>query len=117
LLQTDPQDPFNQFWNKLEQVLDNLSQPVAFATIPLTSSVEHKGEDQPLMEPPTTLSTVSKEDPSHRPGLQNETVQAALENQLALALDDDDDFLSGMLWLIVPLRVFLTICPLRFRDG
>jgi len=80
-------------------VLDNLSQPVAFATIPLTSSVEQKGEDQRLPEPPTTLSTASKEDLSHRPGLQdaNETVQAALEDQLALALDDDDDFLSGML--------------------
>lgn len=78
-------------------MLDNLSQPVAFATIPLTSSVEQKGEDQGLLEP---LGTASKEDLSHRPGLQdtNETVQAALEDQLALALDDDDDdFLSGML--------------------
>jgi hypothetical protein len=112
LLQADPQDPFNQFWNKLEQVLDNLSQPVAFATIPLTSSVEHKGEDQRLPEQPTTPTTVSKEDPSQRPGLQNanEVVQGALEDQLALALDDDDDFLSGMPWLVVPLRVFLTRC-------
>ena len=35
LLQTDPQDPFNHFWTMLEGMLDNLSQPVAFASAPL----------------------------------------------------------------------------------
>ncbi|KAF8590523.1 hypothetical protein K439DRAFT_1403658 [Ramaria rubella] len=34
--QSDPRDTFNQFWRDLEGMLDNLSQPVAFATAPLT---------------------------------------------------------------------------------
>ncbi|KAF8487648.1 hypothetical protein JB92DRAFT_3130597 [Gautieria morchelliformis] len=34
--QSDPMDTFNQFWTDLEGMLDNLSQPVAFATAPLT---------------------------------------------------------------------------------
>jgi hypothetical protein len=33
---SDPMDTFNQFWTDLEGMLDNLSQPVAFATAPLT---------------------------------------------------------------------------------
>ncbi|CAK5277774.1 unnamed protein product [Mycena citricolor] len=32
---SDPGDPFNQFWNIMQGMLDNLSQPVAFATAPL----------------------------------------------------------------------------------
>lgn len=34
-MQPDPSDPFNHFWHMLEGMLDNLSQPVAFATAPL----------------------------------------------------------------------------------
>ena len=33
--QSDPGDAFNQFWNIMQGMLDNLSQPVAFATVPL----------------------------------------------------------------------------------
>jgi len=32
---SDPGDAFNQFWTIMQGMLDNLSQPVAFATIPL----------------------------------------------------------------------------------
>ncbi|KAJ7109159.1 hypothetical protein C8R44DRAFT_801793 [Mycena epipterygia] len=32
---SDPGDAFNQFWNIMQGMLDNLSQPVAFATAPL----------------------------------------------------------------------------------
>ncbi|PPQ64667.1 hypothetical protein CVT26_002757 [Gymnopilus dilepis] len=32
---SDPGDAFNQFWNIMQGMLDNLSQPVAFATVPL----------------------------------------------------------------------------------
>lgn len=32
---SDPGDAFNQFWNAMQGMLDNLSQPVAFATAPL----------------------------------------------------------------------------------
>lgn len=95
---TDPQDPFNQFWNKLEQVLDNLSQPVAFATIPLTSSAENTAatvEMEGTQDVPTGTS-------GGQPALQNGKVsaQAALEAQLAMALDgddeDDEEFLSDL---------------------
>jgi hypothetical protein len=34
-LQSDPGDAFNNFWRIMEGMLDNLSQPVAFATAPL----------------------------------------------------------------------------------
>ncbi|KAK7023719.1 hypothetical protein R3P38DRAFT_2953885 [Favolaschia claudopus] len=34
---SDPGDAFNQFWNIMQGMLDNLSQPVAFATAPLAS--------------------------------------------------------------------------------
>ncbi|KAE9406416.1 hypothetical protein BT96DRAFT_1014917 [Gymnopus androsaceus JB14] len=34
---SDPGDAFNQFWNIMQGMLDNLSQPVAFATVPLGS--------------------------------------------------------------------------------
>jgi hypothetical protein len=33
--QSDPGDAFNHFWKIMEGMLDNLSQPVAFATAPL----------------------------------------------------------------------------------
>ncbi|EAU88164.2 hypothetical protein CC1G_03836 [Coprinopsis cinerea okayama7 len=33
---SDPGDAFNQFWNALQGMLDNISQPVAFATAPLS---------------------------------------------------------------------------------
>lgn len=35
IFQSDPGDAFNQFWNIMQGMLDNLSQPVAFATAPL----------------------------------------------------------------------------------
>lgn len=34
---SDPGDAFNQFWNVLQGMLDNISQPVAFATAPLNT--------------------------------------------------------------------------------
>ncbi|KAF9533376.1 hypothetical protein CPB83DRAFT_845168 [Crepidotus variabilis] len=42
---SDPGDAFNQFWNIMQGMLDNLSQPVAFATVPL-------GPDTPPQETP-----------------------------------------------------------------
>ncbi|PPQ65104.1 hypothetical protein CVT24_003065 [Panaeolus cyanescens] len=32
---SDPGDAFNQFWNIMQGMLDNISQPVAFATVPI----------------------------------------------------------------------------------
>jgi cell division protein FtsB len=34
---SDPGDAFNQFWSIMQGMLDNLSQPVAFATVPLNN--------------------------------------------------------------------------------
>jgi hypothetical protein len=33
--QSEPGDPFNQFWNIMQGMLDTLSSPVAFATAPI----------------------------------------------------------------------------------
>jgi len=95
-------------------VLDNLSQPVAFATIPLTSSVEQTSDDQQSKETGSVLRTDSKRESSGEPGTQNtnQSAQAALEDQLALALDDDEGFLSGMSRPLPPLRIYeLTLSP------
>ncbi|KAF8892606.1 hypothetical protein BD779DRAFT_1610156 [Infundibulicybe gibba] len=42
---SDPGDAFNQFWNIMQGMLDNLSQPVAFATVPL-------GNGEPIIPTP-----------------------------------------------------------------
>ncbi|KAI6036646.1 hypothetical protein BKA83DRAFT_4165879 [Pisolithus microcarpus] len=41
---SDPGDAFNNFWNIMEGMLDNLSQPVAFATAPLATEVGMLGK-------------------------------------------------------------------------
>ncbi|KAI6039013.1 hypothetical protein EDC04DRAFT_2868139 [Pisolithus marmoratus] len=41
---SDPGDAFNNFWNIMEGMLDNLSQPVAFATAPLATEVGMPGK-------------------------------------------------------------------------
>ncbi|KAK7043664.1 hypothetical protein VNI00_008275 [Paramarasmius palmivorus] len=40
---SDPGDAFNQFWNIMQGMLDNLSQPVAFATVPLGNENSSEG--------------------------------------------------------------------------
>ncbi|TFK72517.1 hypothetical protein BDN72DRAFT_792170 [Pluteus cervinus] len=45
----DPGDEFNQFWNIMQGMLNNLSQPVAFATAPL-------GVGQPSSAPQTRMT-------------------------------------------------------------
>lgn len=79
-LKSDSMDTFNQFWKDLEGMLDNLSQPVAFATAPLariggsesvqgtdTKSFYRKrgaGSDQISPKaPPEHLRRPSKHDP------------------------------------------------------
>ncbi|KAG8758000.1 hypothetical protein FRC14_001010 [Serendipita sp. 396] len=98
---TDPQDPFNQFWSKLEQVLDNLSQPVAFATIPLTSSYEPTGDISTKDQEEEGYSDDSEVDPSRsRPklldhmGVNSQEEQENLADKLAQALEDDADLID-----------------------
>ncbi|PVG02817.1 hypothetical protein CPB86DRAFT_661246, partial [Serendipita vermifera] len=88
----DPQDPFNQFWNKLEQMLDNLSQPVAFATVPLTSSQPYDEQEADLK--PTENDSNDDRDDKPNPNQISSEEQKKLEDQLSLALEDDDEFLS-----------------------
>ncbi|KAG8790997.1 hypothetical protein FRC17_008822, partial [Serendipita sp. 399] len=98
---TDPQDPFNQFWSKLEQVLDNLSQPVAFATIPLTSPYEPTSDvsdkDQSEEEPNgTSEADQSRSRPrllDHK-GVNSHEDQESLADKLAQALEDDSDLID-----------------------
>ncbi|KAG2041966.1 hypothetical protein BDR03DRAFT_932209 [Suillus americanus] len=42
--QSDPGDAFNNFWRIMEGMLDNLSQPVAFATAPLGTELPPSGK-------------------------------------------------------------------------
>jgi hypothetical protein len=42
--QSDPGDAFNNFWRIMEGMLDNLSQPVAFATAPLGTKLPPSGK-------------------------------------------------------------------------
>lgn len=77
-------------------MLDNLSQPVAFATIPLTASVESTGEGKEDTNAPIDGS--KGEQPTEN---AKDSAQVALEAQLAMALDEDDEeFLSGVLLLV-----------------
>jgi hypothetical protein len=53
-------DTFNQFWKDLEGMLDNLSQPVAFATAPLARF----GGPESIREPNDRLSRRKASDDS-----------------------------------------------------
>lgn len=90
---TDPQDPFNQFWNKIEQMLDNLSQPVAFATVPLTAS-EHVEDNQDNAGNPNMIQSHPISQPLTQAGVLSEEEQQALENKLSLALEDDEELFA-----------------------
>lgn len=91
----DPQDdPFNVFWNKLEKMLDNLSQPVAFATIPLTASADGPKEAPAGPKAPISVSG------NNTLGLHingSHVEQESIEDQLSRAMEDDDELLSGVL--------------------
>lgn len=88
----DPQDdPFNVFWNKLEKMLDNLSQPVAFATIPLTASADGPKEAPAGPKAPISVSG------NNTLGLHingSHVEQESIEDQLSRAMEDDDELLS-----------------------
>lgn len=66
LTQSEPGDAFNQFWNAMQGMLDNLSQPVAFATAPL--GTEENVIPSGSHTPPTQLrrdSSLSSDDDEH----------------------------------------------------
>jgi hypothetical protein len=42
----DTLDPFSRFWGKLDNMLDDISNPVAFATAPMDSPGAVRGENE-----------------------------------------------------------------------
>lgn len=93
--QVDPQDPFNQFWNKLEQMLDNLSQPVAFATIPLTSSINASESQRDAKGASLVPSEDAVNNGMHPRVNGDHAEQESIEDRLSQAMEDDD-LISGM---------------------
>lgn len=75
---SDPGDAFNQFWSIMQGMLDNLSQPVAFATLPLN------GED-------TSNSTAYPPAPS--PSTSAATIRPTSGND---GVDSEEDLVSRM---------------------
>ncbi|KAJ3844467.1 hypothetical protein F5878DRAFT_648885 [Lentinula raphanica] len=57
---SDPGDAFNQFWNIMQGMLDNLSQPVAFATVPLGTEAT-AGTSSPRRDSSLSSDTDSEE--------------------------------------------------------
>lgn len=74
-------------------MLDNLSQPVAFATVPLTSSVEvtgsHSNTDGVAEESSRDFSPLKSDN-------ARQAHQESLEEQLAQALEDDEELIDGL---------------------
>ncbi|KAH9483759.1 hypothetical protein JR316_0003235 [Psilocybe cubensis] len=126
---SDPGDAFNQFWNIMQGMLDNLSQPVAFATAPLddpefpnSPSAEKKPEetrkddnlssdtdaDEPIFSRFTRKIGMSREGSKSSRSRKN-SHETANTNLKKAAYEDDDDFedfleagddLSGSFFLI-----------------
>ncbi|RXW15865.1 hypothetical protein EST38_g9988 [Candolleomyces aberdarensis] len=72
---SDPGDAFNQFWNAMQGMLDNLSQPVAFATAPL-------GNEAIASDDPSTSQTYPPSTPLRR------------DSSLSSDTDNDEHMLS-----------------------
>ncbi|PPQ89090.1 hypothetical protein CVT25_006462 [Psilocybe cyanescens] len=127
---SDPGDAFNQFWNIMQGMLDNLSQPVAFATVPLgdpessnSPSSEKKTEetrkddnlssdtdvDEPIFSRFTRKIGMSREGSKNSRSRKNSGETANTISRKSSYDDDDDDFedfleagddLSGSFFLI-----------------
>ncbi|KAJ7134968.1 hypothetical protein C8R43DRAFT_1021641 [Mycena crocata] len=111
---SDPGDAFNQFWNIMQGMLDNLSQPVAFATAPLgapeTQPANHvtrtKLSSQTLLRRDGSLSSDTDiEEPmvarfARRLGMSGDTKKAErsssnLKTRAVPTPDPEDDFDPG----------------------
>ncbi|KAF8212462.1 hypothetical protein K438DRAFT_1806545 [Mycena galopus ATCC 62051] len=108
---SDPGDAFNQFWNIMQGMLDNLSQPVAFATAPLgapesappnhvarTKLSSHAG----LRRDGSLSSDTDIEEPmvtrfARRLGMSGDSKKSSsqLNAKIIAPLDSEDDFDEG----------------------
>ncbi|KDQ12383.1 hypothetical protein BOTBODRAFT_34683 [Botryobasidium botryosum FD-172 SS1] len=86
-------DPFNQFWKVLEGMLDNLSQPVAFATAPLTPD---KATQNPFTDftasPPDAANTKRDASNNSKGGGSRRDKSRDLDFDEALESSDADSF-------------------------
>ncbi|KAH6918930.1 hypothetical protein BKA70DRAFT_34346 [Coprinopsis sp. MPI-PUGE-AT-0042] len=76
---SDPGDAFNQFWSVLQGMLDNISQPVAFATAPLNTL------DMPSDDVAQSSAQAPPPPPQH--------TYPSLRREHGVARDSDDDHL------------------------
>lgn len=79
-------------------MLENLSQPVAFATIPLTSSSPEESSNLTQQDDGASISQengVTVENGHQTPQTLSEDEQKKLEDQLSLALEEEAELLSG----------------------
>ncbi|KAG5639610.1 hypothetical protein H0H81_010812 [Sphagnurus paluster] len=102
---SDPGDGFNQFWNIMQGMLDNLSQPVAFATVPLGNMEPTSGArtpPTPRREASWSSDTDSAEEPmfsrfTRRIGINREGKKSGRRSTLSVTTSGgDDDFDEGM---------------------
>ncbi|KAJ7684968.1 hypothetical protein DFH06DRAFT_1313341 [Mycena polygramma] len=109
---SDPGDAFNQFWNIMQGMLDNLSQPVAFATAPLgvpePQSTNHVvrtklSSHTALRRDGSLSSDTDVEEPmvarfARRLGMSSDSKKPSASNlntRIASTPDPDDDFDEG----------------------
>ncbi|EJU05689.1 hypothetical protein DACRYDRAFT_75017, partial [Dacryopinax primogenitus] len=93
LADNDPSDPFNQFWTIMQGVLENLSAPVAWATVPLNGELS-----APVPSPPRVASL----SPSATPSKANRSKAPAVpdlsdEESETFSSDEEEDF-----YLVMP---------------
>jgi hypothetical protein len=117
LHKSDPGDAFNQFWNIMQGMLDNLSQPVAFATAPLGSLESQpknhvartKLSSQTSLRRDGSLSSDTDiEEPmvarfARRLGMSGDNKKPSpsnLNTRIASTPDPDDDFDEGLLSML-----------------
>jgi len=107
---SDPGDAFNQFWNIMQGMMDNLSQPVAFATAPLgmpesqpaSNMSKSKGSSEALLRQDGNLSSDTDiEEPmvarfARRLGMSGDSKKSdrspsSLQTRVVSAPDSDPD--------------------------
>ncbi|KAI6111485.1 hypothetical protein EDD17DRAFT_1504810 [Pisolithus thermaeus] len=105
---SDPGDAFNNFWNIMEGMLDNLSQPVAFATAPLATEVGVLGKQGSRRDCGSSSDT-DRDEPfvtkfSRRLGLASASKSNMLveETEEEEVLVDESNDLSESFYLVPP---------------
>ncbi|KAF8626064.1 hypothetical protein AX15_005100 [Amanita polypyramis BW_CC] len=107
---SDPGDAFNQFWNIMQGMLDNLSQPVAFASVPLgmeDTSIPPKSTPRQDDNSDTEIDEPIFARLSRRIGIGREPPKPSSVSDRRMPLSSDDfedvdDFLEEDSFYLVP---------------